>query len=94
MSIPENYKVVFMQGGATNQFSCVPFNLGVSADSNAHYIDTGVWTKKAILEAKRLGLTNITVHTPLTNPTPIVIPKDASYVYYCTNETIDGIKYI
>jgi phosphoserine aminotransferase len=75
------------------QFSCVPFNLARSTSTNAHYIQTGVWTKKAVEEAKRLGLTNVTVHKPLQDRIAIEIPSDASYVYYCSNETVDGIKY-
>jgi len=53
LSVPDNYKILYMQGGATQQFSCVPWNL-LGKNSKADYIDTGIWSTKAINEARRL----------------------------------------
>ena len=77
-----------MQGGATLQFSCVPFNLGKSNQHTAHYIVTGEWTRKARHEATRLGLPTVSHDAK----DPIVVPENASYILYCSNETIDGVK--
>ena len=93
MNIPDNYKVLFIQGGATLQFSMVPLNL--MKNGKAVYIETGAWSKKAIAEAKKVG--EVTVisskdknYTYIPNCSDLDIPEDADYVYICENETIHG----
>ena len=93
MGIPENYKVLFIQGGATLQFSMIPMNL--MKNGKAVYIETGAWSKKAAAEAKKVGEV-ITVsskdrnYTYIPDCSDLDIPADADYVYICENETIHG----
>ncbi|MBQ7246299.1 MAG: 3-phosphoserine/phosphohydroxythreonine transaminase [Firmicutes bacterium] len=95
MNIPENYKVLFLQGGGTLQFSMVPLNL-LRNSKKADYIITGQWSKKAADEAKKFGDIRIVADSSDANFT--YIPKctkedfrpDADYVYICTNNTIFG----
>jgi phosphoserine aminotransferase len=98
MEIPKNYKVIFTQGGATAHFSMVPLNL-LGSKKKADYVDTGIWSKKAIAEAKRYGDVNIAAEV---KKDPIIhIPqqadwklnKDAAYLHYTPNETIEGIEF-
>lgn len=99
LAIPDNYKVLFIAGGATNQFAMVPLNLFSRQNINADYIDTGLWSKKAIDEAKRYG--NITIAAEIATKKPFQIPSQdtwilnskAAYVHYTPNETIDGIEF-
>ncbi len=99
MSIPKNYHVLFLAGGATTQFAMVPINLLVK-NKNADYIDTGIWSKKAIEEAKRYGTINVAAKVGMENGL-IRIPAqknwslnpDAAYVHYTPNETIEGIGF-
>ncbi len=93
MSIPENYKVLFIQGGATLQFSMIPLNL--MKNGKALYIETGAWSKKAAAEAKKIG--DVTVisakdknYTYIPDCSDLDIPDDTDYVYICENETIHG----
>lgn len=99
MSIPDNYKVLFLQGGASLQFSTIPLNL---LKGTADYLDTGIWSKKAIDEAKRyeqagLGKINLVASAKANNYTTIPDFKDwqrsenADYFHYCPNETIGGL---
>lgn len=103
MKIPDNYKVIFMQGGGTTQFSCVALNLlgPPSADGappTADYIVTGTWSEKAATEAEKYGKIN-RVFQPLPKYTTIPAPSTwtlnpkASYVYYCANETVNGVEF-
>lgn len=99
MSIPKNYQVLFIAGGATTQFSMVPINLFGNKKS-ADYIDTGVWSKKAINEAKRYGKVNIAASTQHQDHLMTIPPQaewslstDAAYLHYTPNETIDGIEF-
>ncbi|KAK2837900.1 hypothetical protein Q5P01_015112 [Channa striata] len=99
LNIPENYKVMFMQGGGSGQFSAVPLNLiGLKKDRCADYLVTGTWSAKAAKEAEKYGKVNI-VHTKLDSYTKIPDPSSwtlnpsASYVYYCCNETVHGVEY-
>ncbi len=98
LSIPENYHVLFLGGGATSQFSMVPMNL-MDANKRADYIETGQWSQKAIAEAGRYGTINIAARA---EKKPMVsIPKfddwslnpQAAYVHYTPNETIDGVEF-
>ena len=97
MNIPDNYKVLFIQGGGTVQFAMVPMNLmknGVGC-----YVETGAWSKKAIAEAKRYGEVKIVASSADRNFSYVPdcsnldIPDNADYVYICENETINGTTY-
>ncbi|XP_064436144.1 phosphoserine aminotransferase isoform X2 [Mirounga angustirostris] len=99
LAVPDNYKVIFVQGGGSGQFSAVPLNLiGWKAGRCADYVVTGSWSAKAAEEAKKFGTVNI-VHPKLGSYTKIPDPStwnlspDASYVYYCANETVHGVEF-
>ncbi len=96
MSIPGNYKVLFIQGGATMQFSMIPMNL--MKNGKAVYIETGIWSKKAAAEAKKVG--EVTVisskdrnYAYIPDCSDLDIPEDTDYVYICENETINGTTF-
>ena len=96
MAIPNNYKVLFLQGGASGQFAMIPLNLRKKGVFN--YLNTGSWSKKAIAEAKRYGEVNIAGATPdgeFTVPAQDSLSIDASgdYLHYTPNETIQGIEF-
>lgn len=99
MKIPDNYKVLFLQGGASLQFSAIPLNL---LKGTADYLDTGIWSKKAIDEAKRyeqagLGKINVVASAKANNYTSVPdssewqLSQNADYFHYCPNETIGGL---
>src|SRR6202795_3867288 len=98
LAIPRAHKVLFLQGGATMQFSGVPMNL-LGAAKKADYVNTGEWSKKAIAEAKRFCEVNVVASSEDRHFT--YVPKqsawkrsaDAAYVHVCTNETIGGLEY-
>src|SRR5262249_44757845 len=96
--IPSNYKVLFLQGGASTQFSMVPMNL-LTAGSTADYIDAGSWGEKAIKEAKKVGAVNIAASTKAENysriPTQaeLKLTPGAAYVHMTSNNTIEGTEY-
>ncbi len=98
MSIPDNYKVLFMQGGASTQFAAVPINL-MGSNRKADYILTGQWSKKAIAEAKRYGDINIAASSEDSKFTTVPeqskwnLSKDAAYLHYTPNETIVGVEF-
>ncbi|NIP29300.1 MAG: 3-phosphoserine/phosphohydroxythreonine transaminase, partial [Candidatus Dadabacteria bacterium] len=98
MRIPDNYKVLFLQGGASSQFAMVPLNL-LKEKTTADYINTGYWSKKAINEAKRLCEVNIVATSEANNFTTISpisewsLNSDAAYVHYTPNETIGGVEF-
>ena len=98
VGIPENYKVLFLQGGATLQFGMIPMNL-MTINKKADFINTGVWTKKAIQDAKLFGEVRVIASSedkkfsyipPMKN---LHINEDADYVYMCDNNTIYGTKF-
>ena len=97
MNIPDNYKVMFLQGGASQQFAAVPMNL--MKNKKAGYIITGQWAKKAFQEAKMYGeameLASSADQTFSYIPdcSDLDIPDDLDYVYICENNTIYGTKY-
>jgi len=97
IGIPENYKVLFLQGGATLQFALIPMNFMVNG--KADYINTGVWTKKAIKDAKLYGEVNVVASgeednfKKIPDLKNIKFSKDADYVYMCDNNTIFGTKF-
>lgn len=98
MNIPSNYKVLFLQGGASSQFAMVPMNL-LRGKTKADYINTGEWSKKAIKEAKRYCDVNIAASSEDKNfsyaPTQDKwkLSADAAYVHYTSNETIGGVEF-
>ena len=96
MGIPTNYKVLFLQGGATQQFAQIPMNL--LAGRSADYIVTGSWSKKALKEAQRIGtvrcaaMTEESGFTRLPTAEEIKLDPFAAYLHVCTNETIHGVE--
>lgn len=97
MNVPENYKVLFLQGGGSTQFAMVAQNLGIHT-GKAAYIETGVWAKKAAAEAKHLGIA-VDVIASSADRNYSYIPKvekisgDYDYAYICFNNTIMGTHY-
>lgn len=97
MNVPENYKVLFLQGGGSTQFAMVAQNLGIRS-GKAAYIETGVWAKKAAAEAKKLGV-DVDVIASSKDKGYSYIPRvekvegDYDYVYICMNNTIMGTHY-
>ena len=97
MNIPDNYKVLFIQGGATLQFSMIPMNL--MKNGKAVYIETGAWSKKAIAEAKKVGEVIVAASSKdknfsyIPDCSDLDIPEDTDYVYICENETIHGVTW-
>ena len=97
MGIPDNYKVLFIQGGATLQFSMLPMNL--MRNGKAVYIETGAWSKKAIAEAKKVGEVIVAAssadknYTYIPDCSDLDIPEDTDYIYICENETIHGVTW-
>lgn len=98
MGIPANYKVLFLQGGASLQFSMIPMNL-MRGGKAVDYVDTGEWSKKAIKEAKLMGDVHIAASSadrrytyvpPQSSWQPSV---NAAYLHYCANETIGGVEF-
>ena len=97
MAIPDNYQVLFIQGGGTLQFSMVPLNLGKTG--KYVYIDTGLWSKKAADEACRFGDVIIADsskdrgYTYIPDCSNLILPKDTDYFYICENETVNGVAW-
>jgi phosphoserine aminotransferase len=98
LSVPANYKVLFLQGGATLQFAMVPLNL-LGEKKSADYINTGQWSKKAIGEAKKLGGVNVAASSEANGFTSIPpcaqwkLDPNAAYLHYTANETIGGVEF-
>ena len=98
LSIPDTHRVLFLQGGASSQFAMVPMNL-LAEQQNADYIHTGIWSGKALKEAKKFG--NVTVAASSEAESFLTIPPQSSwslsnnpaYVYYTDNETIGGLEF-
>jgi phosphoserine aminotransferase len=105
--IPPNYRVLFLQGGASLQFSMVPLNL-LSDGSTADYVDTGSWSEKAIVEARKLGLkrgmapgshvniagsTKADRYTRIPEPSELTLTAGAAYVHMTSNNTIEGTEW-
>lgn len=98
MNIPDDYAVLFLQGGASQQFSAVPMNL-LNGKTKANYVNTGQWSKKAIKEAKRYCEVNVAASSEEDNFASIPafdswnIDSDAAYLHYTPNETIGGVEF-
>jgi phosphoserine aminotransferase len=96
--VPDNYRVLFLQGGATLQFSMVPLNF-LGYDRIANYIVTGAWGRKAVADAERCGSAK-TIYSSeasgfrvVPQPEELRFSPDAAYVHYTSNETIDGVEF-
>jgi phosphoserine aminotransferase len=97
LGVPDDYAVLFLQGGATAQFAAVPLNL-LGRKVNADYVNTGAWAKKAISEAKRYCRVNVAASSEATNFDRVPpradwrLDPDAAYVHIISNETIGGVE--
>jgi phosphoserine aminotransferase len=99
LAVPDNYKVLFLQGGASLQFAMAPMNL-LRAKQKADYLNTGSWSKKAIAEAKRFATVNIAASTEQDGSftrapaqAELKLSADAAYLHYTPNETIQGVEF-
>src|SRR6185437_12260608 len=98
LSVPAHYKVLFMQGGATGQFSAIPLNLA-PAGSTVDYVNTGAWSKKALGEAKRYCRVNVAADAAASNYSTVPpqsewkLTPGAAYLHYTPNETIGGVEF-
>jgi phosphoserine aminotransferase len=98
LQVPDNYQILFLQGGATLQFSMVPLNF-LRRNETADYIVTGAWSKKAVLEAERCGNVS-TIYSSeddgfrsVPNLSELNFTRNTKYVHYTSNETIDGVEF-
>jgi phosphoserine aminotransferase len=98
LAIPADYKVLFLQGGASAQFAAIPMNLAAS-DSRLDYVNTGAWSKEAIGEAKRFGRVNIAADAAANHYSAVPpqsawqLDPGAAYLHYTPNETIGGVEF-
>ena len=98
LSIPKNYKVLFLQGGAAAMFAMIPLNI-LRDKTSADYVSTGQWSKKAIGDAKKYCKVNVAASSESANFTFVPkqsewkLDRDAAYVHVTTNETIGGVEY-
>ncbi|MEP7134124.1 MAG: 3-phosphoserine/phosphohydroxythreonine transaminase [Chloroflexota bacterium] len=96
LNIPANYKILFLQGGASLQFTMLPMNL-LPAGSSADYIVTGVWGKTAVKEAQKIGKVRTAANTEADGfkslPEKLDLDPNAAYLHFTSNETIHGIEY-
>jgi phosphoserine aminotransferase len=98
MAIPANYKVLFLQGGASLQFAMIPMNL-LRGKASADYLNTGEWSKKAISEAKKYGAVNVVASSADKNFSYVPdfstwnCDPDAAYLHFTPNETIGGVEF-
>lgn len=98
LAIGDDYEVLFLQGGASSQFSMVPLNL-LGDKTSADYVNTGQWSKKAIAEAKRYCDVNVVATSEAENFSTVPefdqwnLSKDAAYLHYTPNETIGGVEF-
>ena len=95
LNVPDGYSILFLQGGASTQFSMVPMNL-MSEGQTAAYLDSGAWSSKALKEAKLFGNVNVVASSKDANytfiPKDYEIPADAAYFHYTSNNTIFGTE--
>lgn len=98
LAIPDNYKVLFMQGGATAQFSFIPQNI-LNGRTRACYVNTGAWSEKAIQDAKNYcevivsASSEASKFTNIPDPSDWVLDEQAAYLHYTANETIHGVEF-
>ncbi len=97
LAIPANYKVLFLQGGASSQFAAIPLNL-LRGKTKADYLNTGMWSKKAISEAKKFAQVNVVASSEAVNFSTVPAREtwkcdaEAAYLHYTPNETIGGVE--
>ena len=97
MAIPSEYKILFLQGGASGQFAAIPMNL-LKGKKSADYISTGIWSDKAIGQARRYCDINVVARpddefTHIPDPSTWNLDPDAAYVHYTPNETVNGVEF-
>lgn len=98
MNIPSNYKILFLQGGASQQFAMIPMNL-LRGKTSADYVNTGMWSDKAIKEAKKFCQVNVVASDEANNFRAVPAFEswqrhaDAAYLHYTPNETIHGVQF-
>ncbi len=98
LAVPEGYRVLFLQGGASSQFAMVPMNL-TGRSGTADYLNTGSWSKKAIAEAHRFCAVHIAASTQPERfvrapaQSELALSEDAAYLHYTPNETIEGVEF-
>jgi phosphoserine aminotransferase len=98
LGVPKSYRVLFLQGGATGQFSAIPMNL-TTAESTADYLNTGAWSKKAIGEARRYCKVNVAAdesasgYNTVPDQSALKLTPGAAYFHYTPNETIGGVEF-
>lgn len=98
LNVPENYQILFLQGGASLQFSMIPINF-LPKEKSADYVVTGAWGKKAVKEAKRCGNVNVVFNSEeagfktVPRQEEIRFDEAAQYVHYTSNETIEGVEF-
>ena len=98
LNIPDNYRILFLQGGASLQFSMIPMNF-LPADGSADYVITGSWGKKALKEAKKVGSVNVAAtmadggFTRVPSREEMSLGPHATYVHITSNETIEGVQW-
>eukprot|EP00199_Chlamydomonas_sp_CCMP681_P002303 CAMPEP_0119101184 /NCGR_PEP_ID=MMETSP1180-20130426/300_1 /TAXON_ID=3052 ORGANISM="Chlamydomonas cf sp, Strain CCMP681" /NCGR_SAMPLE_ID=MMETSP1180 /ASSEMBLY_ACC=CAM_ASM_000741 /LENGTH=410 /DNA_ID=CAMNT_0007085265 /DNA_START=76 /DNA_END=1308 /DNA_ORIENTATION=+ len=96
LAIPDNYKVLFLQGGASTQFSAIPLNLTTGPDDVTDYIITGAWSKKAQEEGKKYTKANVVTkgdNKSIPAASTWKLSPEAKFVHYCDNETIGGVEF-
>ncbi|MFZ6726957.1 3-phosphoserine/phosphohydroxythreonine transaminase [Undibacterium sp. MH2W] len=100
MAVPDNYKILFLQGGGLGENAIVPMNLmGARPDATIDFVHTGSWSGKSIKEAQKYGKVNVAASAADLGFTAVPprdtwkLTPDAAYVHLCTNETIDGVEY-
>merc|ERR1719446_1051535 len=97
-SVPDNYKVIFSQGGATLQFSSIPLNM-LGTKGKADYLVTGQWGEKAAKECNKYGTGQVACNSKASKFTTIPgksewkLDPEAAYVHYCDNETVNGVEF-
>jgi phosphoserine aminotransferase len=98
LAVPATYRVLFLQGGARAQFAAIPLNLA-RADSALDYLNTGIWSKLAIAEARRFSEVNVAAdeaaskYTTVPAPEALRLTRGAAYVHYTPNETVGGVEF-
>lgn len=97
LKVPDNYKILFLQGGGTGLFAAVAMNL-LNRTGTADYVVTGTWSAKAAKEAAKYGKVNIVYPKPqkfidIADQSTWNLSPNASYLYYCANETVDGVEF-
>lgn len=97
LEIPSNYKVMFLQGGASAQFAAIPLNLSTSKETVVDYLITGSWSKKAAEEAGKYATVNVVAkgdNKSIPDAGSWKVSPEAAYFHYCDNETIQGVEFM